>query len=514
MTLATIENELKAYVRRGEFSAIRIASADPEAYASYTAMQRMALTEAEANYYLGDLLFHINREADAERYFKQAIALDPNLLQAQAALGLIYVYQRKYAEAKKYLQKATQSPQTYLIHYLYAFVLSREGLSPGGRITNYSRETAVAMREQLLKSIKLAPAYAPSHYLLALVDLVTEEHLDEALEMAQKARQLAPGKASYALLLAQIHLRRSETADARNILESLTRNSDTAVRSEAQTLLDSLSQTNTNAGANRNTTTSHQVSSSMIAEPTEAGSAPRMIGGSSGGTAIRDGNTIESSGSLPSVDDLLAHYVEAAGGAAAINKVTSRVITGTLDVAGVSRGGSFETYAQAPNKMVIAMDAHPFGKLKMGFNGKNGWMFAQAAVHPVTGVDLAILQRDADFYSTLRTRKNFAKVTLAGTSKIGYRDVYVVDMQPAIGPLERLYLDSQTFLPVRINTVRTVGRAAEPVEIYLDDWKEVDGVKYPFSISQSSPSVKLAFTVKEIRHNVTIDVKMFEPRSK
>jgi hypothetical protein len=35
-------------------------------------------------------------------------------------------------------------------------------------------------------------------------------------------------------------------------------------------------------------------------------------------------------------------------------------------------------------------------------------------------------------------------------------------------------------------------------------------VKYPFSISQSSPSVKLGFTVKEIRHNVPIDAKLFE----
>jgi len=55
-----------------------------------------------------------------------------------------------------------------------------------------------------------------------------------------------------------------------------------------------------------------------------------------------------------------------------------------------------------------------------------------------------------------------------------------------------------------------VGRAGEPVEVYFDDWRDVDGVKYPFNISQSSPSLKLGFTVKEIRHNVAIDAKMFE----
>jgi tetratricopeptide (TPR) repeat protein len=507
MTLAVVENELKAYVRRGEFSALRIATANPEAYAAYTAMQRTSLTEGEANYYLGDLLFHINREADAERYFKQAIALDPKLLQAHAALGLIYVYQRKYADAKKHLQRATESQQSHLIHYLYAFVLSREAVSPNGRISNYSPETAALMREHLLKSIKLSPSYAPSHYLLALVDLVTNERLDEALEMAQKARQLAPGKTSYALLVAQIHLRRSELAEARSILEPLTRTSDTAVRNEAQELIDSLSQTDTNSRRG----SSRQVSSAMIAEPAETGSSPRMIGGSSSGVTIRDGNTIESSGSLPSVDEALAKYVEALGGDAALKKITSHVVTGTVDIGGVSRGGIFETHAQAPDKTVTVIEAYPIGKLTFAVNGKRGWHTDDKKVTWLKGMELATVQREADYFAALRIKMNFAKVTLAGKSKIGYRDVYVLDMQPAVGPLERLYLDAQTYLAVRLNTTRSIGGMVQPVEVYFDDWREIGGIKYPFSISQSSISLKLSFTVKEIRQNVAIDAKLFQP---
>lgn len=508
MSIDAVEKGLADYIRRGEFSALRIASADPEAYAAYTAMQRTSLTDAEANFYLGDLLFHINREADAERYFKQAIALDPKLTQAQAQLGLIYVYQRKYAEAKKHLQRATESPQTYLIHYLYAFVLSREAISPNGRIHEYSPEAAAAMRENLLKSIKLSPSYAPSHYLLALVDLVTNQNLDEALEMAQKARQLAPGRASYSLLLAQVHLRRSETSEARNILESLTRSSDTAVKNEAQDLLDSITQTNT--GGPRSATRSRQVSSALISEPTETGSSPRMIGGSSGGVTIRDGNTIESAASLPSADDVLSKYVEALGGAEAMKKITSHVVTGTVDIGGVSRGGRFETHAQAPDKALTVIQAHPVGTIQFGYNGKSGWHSSGNAVTWLKGVDLAVLQREADYFAVLRMKNNFPKISLPGMSKIGYRDVYVLDLQPAAGPLERLYLDAQTYLPVRMNTTRTIGRVSQPVEVYFDDWREIGGIKYPFSISQSSPSLKLAFTVKEIRQNVAIDAKLFQ----
>jgi Flp pilus assembly protein TadD len=211
VSLATLEQDLKAYVRRGDFAAQRIAVDNPQTYASYTAMQRSSLSEGEANHYLGDLLLHTGRDKDAEQYFKQAIALDPGFIPPYASLGSMYVHQRRYAEAKKYLQKATTSPQNYLIHYYHALVLSREGVAPDGRINEYSKENAAAIREQLLRAIKLASNYAPAHYLLALVDVVTDERLDEALEMAQKARQLAPSKSSYSLLLAEIYLRRSDT---------------------------------------------------------------------------------------------------------------------------------------------------------------------------------------------------------------------------------------------------------------------------------------------------------------
>src|SRR5215813_13307643 len=46
MTLDVLEKELRAYVRRGDLPTLRLASSDdPQAYASYTAMQRQSLSE-------------------------------------------------------------------------------------------------------------------------------------------------------------------------------------------------------------------------------------------------------------------------------------------------------------------------------------------------------------------------------------------------------------------------------------------------------------------------------------
>ncbi len=194
-TIEALEEEFEDYVQRGEFPAHRVASADnPEAFAA-TAMQRSALSEGEANFYLGDLLLHTNRPIEAEVYFKQAIAAEPNFLPAYASLGQLYAYQRRYAEARKYLERAAQTSQNYNVHYLYAYALSREGVSATGHISEYSREKVAVMREQLLRSIKLAPKFAPAYHLLALVGLVADENLDEAVAMARKATQLEPVQA-------------------------------------------------------------------------------------------------------------------------------------------------------------------------------------------------------------------------------------------------------------------------------------------------------------------------------
>jgi hypothetical protein len=277
--------------------------------------------------------------------------------------------------------------------------------------------------------------------------------------------------------------------------------------------------------------------------------------GGAGGTPMIDGERIEQAENLPSLDEVLANYVKAMGGTEAIKAPTSRVVKGKLDVVGVSRGGSFETYAQAPDKTLTVIQANPIGTIKVGYNGRSGWELSARGSRGIKGVELASLQRDSDFYFPLNLKQNFAKVTLLGKSRIGYREVYVLELHPgagsvgnsppasgksrtssgrkavaALGPAEKLYLDAKTYLPVRMNAVRTMavpsrsagqsrnpirqsaiaGQVAVPIEIYFDDWRTVDGIKYPFRISQAMGTLTLSFIVNEIRHNLPVAGNLFE----
>jgi tetratricopeptide (TPR) repeat protein len=472
ITIDKLEQEFESYVRRGNLTAQRITSiADPQTYAAYTATQRSALTESEAIYYLADLSLHMGRDAIAERGFKESIARDPSFLPSHAALGTLYVHARRYDEAKKYLQKATTSAQSAEVHYLYAYVLSREGVAPNGEVSRYTRENVALMREQLLQSIKRDANYAPAYYLLALVDYVNDERLDEALEMAEKARQLSPSNKNYAELVQDMKEYRAGNTASRAGREPIKRDA--------------------------------------IAAP-ERASTSRMLGGKAGPVAVNDGQTVDSSGSLPAVDEVINKIVQATGGAAALNAVTSRVVKGSLDVVGVSRGGTFEIYTVAPNKSLSIIQPGPTETIKVGYNGQIGWTQTPTGLRVLKSAELDAVQNDSDFYSILNLKKRYAKLTLSGKSKIGYREVYVIDLQPASGTAVRLFVDAETYLPVRLNTMRTHKGAGVMVEIYYDDWRDVDGLKLPYVITHSFQKRTMTFTVTEIKSNVPVDGKIFE----
>ncbi|CAN5865830.1 hypothetical protein BH18ACI4_BH18ACI4_14960 [soil metagenome] len=519
MSLEVLEKEFKEYVRRGEFPSERVTvGAGPQVY---IAMQRTSVPEGEANFYLGDLLLHIHREADAETYFKRAISLEPGFTPTYASLGLLCVRQKRYAEAKNYLQRAVVSPQNYLIHYLYAYVLSREGMTPGGSIAKFSPESARVMRDELGKAIKLAPQFADAYYLLALVNLVAAEQLgeqlDEAVSLVKRAQELAPSKREYALLLAQIYLRRREFESARTVLEPLARqNTDLPVRADAQALLDSFQTKDGGTNGSKTERTTALTGSSVMLKLDEPATtrSEALTGGSVSGAAIRDGNTIDSSGPLPTADELIESYVQAVGGSRALAAVTSRVAKGTVNIVGMSRGGTFELYYKTPNKSLIVMQAHPFGLVKLGFNGGVAWAQTAGRLRPVKGSELIGIQRDSDFYNPATLRANYPKIKLLGRSKIGYRPVYLLELQPAAGTPERLYLDADTNLPVRVNVVRmNASQRPVAVEIYLDDWREIDGIKVPFRITQSFPGMSVGITLNEIKHNVALADSLFEKPS-
>jgi tetratricopeptide (TPR) repeat protein len=226
----TLEEEFRDYVRQ-PWPTVKIVSND-DLRVDVRSMVARTLSEAESEYYLGDLLLHMNRLPEAETHLKNAVAKDPTLTNAKVSLGLLRARDKNFEDAVALLKQAVDSqPNNAMVNFYYADILQRMGGEQG-------YET---IHTYVNKSITQAPRFTEAYGLLARVNLVAGKNLDESESMLKKAFTLSPGRQDLRMLLAQTYLRANRTADAGALLRDLARvTTDPEVRNTAKTLLDQL----------------------------------------------------------------------------------------------------------------------------------------------------------------------------------------------------------------------------------------------------------------------------------
>ena len=100
---------------------------------------------------------------------------------------------------------------------------------------------------------------------------------------------------------------------------------------------------------------------------------------------------------------------------------------------------------------------------------------------------------------------------MVSRATVGERDVYVISAPSSEGNGEKLFFDAQTGLLVRRYLEFKTVLGSTPVQVDYEDYREVDGVKLPFSIRWSNPRYSWGRKIDQIKHNVAIDDEKFSP---
>ena len=224
---------------------------------------------------------------------------------------------------------------------------------------------------------------------------------------------------------------------------------------------------------------------------------------------------------LPTVDQILAKYVQALGGEPAIRRVTSRVITGTQYIP-TGPGGTVPTPAvverdlKAPN-LFVNIYRTPTYSISLGFDGTRQWsQDQQGRVTEAVKLDTLRAKRSADFYEPLTLKQEYAQLTVRGIENVNGRDTYVVVGTPQGDVAERLYFDTQTGLLLRKLTMLPTPAGNSPFQTDFEDYRDTgSGVRFPFVIhmSPSTPRTELApnatLRVIKVQDNAPIDDAKF-----
>jgi Photosynthetic reaction centre cytochrome C subunit len=218
----------------------------------------------------------------------------------------------------------------------------------------------------------------------------------------------------------------------------------------------------------------------------------------------------------PSATQILDKYIAALGGAQRLNGLTSFIATGTsLGYEGLGGGGSFQIIAKAPDQRAVVIDfkEHPErGSSARVFNGRQGWVKSPRALlgeYDLTGGELNGLKLEAQLAFPGQIKQVLTNLRAGPPDSIGTRDVDVVQGTGPNGVLATLYFDRKTGLLVRlVRYLRSpVGRI--PTQSDYDDYREVNGIKFPFQYTFSWLDGKDAFKLSDVKVNVSIDASKF-----
>ncbi|HKP47629.1 MAG TPA: c-type cytochrome [Pyrinomonadaceae bacterium] len=212
----------------------------------------------------------------------------------------------------------------------------------------------------------------------------------------------------------------------------------------------------------------------------------------------------------PTAEQILAKYSEALGGTAAVEKIKTRTLKGTL----VTSNGvtlDYQAYQSGPSKIYVVLNTPKQGTFERGFDGAAGWEKSSRGVRALGDEELANLRRYSSLFRDLDLKDQFSRVTFAGKDKIGDREVYVLRAATSDNHRERLYFDVQTGLLVRRITSTPTIIGVIPEQVDFEDYRNVDGVMMPFTVRISSVDPNITSTRKftEIKLNAPIDETKF-----
>jgi hypothetical protein len=214
------------------------------------------------------------------------------------------------------------------------------------------------------------------------------------------------------------------------------------------------------------------------------------------------------------VDEIIAHYVKTVGGMDKIQAVKSLRRVGKY-----TGSGGFEAIYIQENKRPDFVRQEFSLQGMTGINawdGRTGWKIDpfQGKKDPesLSEDEMRSIVEDADFDEPLiNYREKGNKVELAGMDQIEGTDVYKLRVTLRSGDVRTYYLDTDYYVPIKIDETRTIRGSEQELETTLGDYKEVAGWYLPFSIESGSKGQqdKGKITYERIEPNVPIDDSRF-----
>ena len=209
-------------------------------------------------------------------------------------------------------------------------------------------------------------------------------------------------------------------------------------------------------------------------------------------------------------DEIIAKYIQKIGGIEKLAAIKTMRTTGKF-----TGGGGFEAVvvqeAKRPNFVRQEFALQGLTAIT-AYDGKNGWKInpfgGKKDAETMGEEELKQIVEDSDFDGPL---VNYAakgnKIEFVGKEEYEGSDVYKLKVTLLSGTVKYYFLDTDYYVPIKIET-KQINRGTEyESETVLGDYKEAGGVYFPFSVESGvkGSQNKSSITFEKIEINQTLD---------
>ncbi len=213
------------------------------------------------------------------------------------------------------------------------------------------------------------------------------------------------------------------------------------------------------------------------------------------------------------VDEIIAKNIEARGGIEKLKAVKTIRMT-----AKINQNGFRATVVQEnerPNKVREEFIIQGMAEVE-AYDGKTAWQVSpfegRKDPYLVSADDAKHLVEDADIDGQLVDYKNKDhRAELIGHDSVEGTDCYKIKLTMANGDARYYYIDTDSFLDLKVETERNIRGTVQYGETLLGDYEKVNGVYYPFAVDsgQKGSPFHTRVTVEKVEVNVPLDGAQF-----
>jgi predicted Zn-dependent peptidase len=223
-----------------------------------------------------------------------------------------------------------------------------------------------------------------------------------------------------------------------------------------------------------------------------------------------DGKKIDpNAASVPvgiSVDQIIDKYTAAVGGKEKVLSVKDLTTSITMAVQGMELSATI--YQKAPDKFLMKLSI-PGMEQKTLFDGQKGGTYSSMGNKELEAKEIP----DAKYRYNLNNMLNYKSLNvtakLGDLKKINDKDAYRVEFKLPSGSSIVDYFDVESGLRVREETDLNTPQGSFTQVVDMSDYRDINGVKYPFVIKTSVAGQTIEAKVTKIEVNTGIEDSLF-----